>query len=76
MTTFQHDNLRVLMALKSLTSREVAESVGVSAITVANWRRGISTPQSQHLVPLAKALGVELAFFFGKVNVLVGSESA
>lgn len=73
---FQHDNLRVLMALKSLTSQEVAVSVGVSAITISNWKRGVSSPQAKHLNPLAKALDVEIAFFFGKVNVLVGSESA
>ena len=74
--TFQHDNLRCLMALKSLTSKEVAEAINVSAITVSNWKRGVSTPQSQHLSPLAKYLEVEIAFFFGKINILVGSESA
>lgn len=73
--SFQHSNLRVLMAMKSVTSQEVAVAVGVSALTISNWKRGKSSPHSKYLSPLATALNVEIPFFFGKINVLVGSEN-
>lgn len=49
--------------LASLTKRELAELVGVSAAAVGQWESGVSTPKPENLADLAHALRVDGAFF-------------
>ena len=45
-----------------LTQQEVADAVGVSRNSVAQWEIGASRPAQERLVPLTKTLNVELGW--------------
>lgn len=47
-----------------LSLRALAERVGVSAMAVSKYERGLSTPSSDVLLGLARALGVRVEYFF------------
>jgi transcriptional regulator with XRE-family HTH domain len=67
--TFQHDNLRVLMAYTSQTPQEVAAALGVNTISVYNWQAGKNQPRTKHLAGLSEILGVPVNYFFSKLVI-------
>ncbi len=57
------NELRKLRSERGLTLVAVAVLVGVDFSTVSRWESGDRTPTPQHVVTLAKALGVSVARF-------------
>lgn len=49
---------------RNLTQKELAERVGITERTLAEWERDGSYPSSRHLPALAKALGVNMERLF------------
>lgn len=49
--------------LVSLTKRELADRVGLSAAAVGQWESGVSTPKPENLADLARVLRVDVTFF-------------
>ena len=56
--------LRDLRLRGHLTRRELAQAVGVDAVTVWRWERGHSIPTFTHLMALAQALAVPVTGLF------------
>lgn len=52
--------LKQWMALKDLTSAELAEKSGVSETTICNYRTGKFKPRLVNLIKIADALEVEI----------------
>lgn len=50
---------------KGVSQRQLAEIVGVSAVTVLNWENGIYDPSAKDLVKLSRALGVSIDYLVG-----------
>lgn len=59
------ENLCELMKVKGVSSYKMATSVGVHISTVTNWREG-SSPKKDHILPIAKALGVSVDDLFAE----------
>ena len=47
---------------KGFSQRQLAEIVGVSAVTVLNWENGIYEPGATDLIKLSGALGVSIDY--------------
>ncbi|HPE78552.1 MAG TPA: helix-turn-helix domain-containing protein [Gammaproteobacteria bacterium] len=62
---------RILQArrLAGLSSRALAEQVGVSAMAISKYERDENTPGSEVLLRLAKALDVRTEYFFRPTSV-------
>jgi len=52
-----------------LSTRELAEKAGVSAMAISKYERGESAPSSRVLLELAKALGVRIDYFFRQAQL-------
>ena len=50
---------------KGVSQRQLAEIVGVSAVTVLNWENGIYDPSAKDLIKLSGALGVSIDYLVG-----------
>jgi len=50
--------IRDLREARGLTQKELAQQVGVSALSVYNWEGGRKVPGGLHLFKLANVLGV------------------
>lgn len=50
---------------KGISQRQLAEIVGVSAVTVLNWENGIFEPGASDLIKLSGALGVSIDHLLG-----------
>lgn len=61
------ENIRKLREAKNLSQIEVATSIGVKSGTISNYEKGVSEPDLDKTMLLAKFLGVE-------VDVLLGLE--
>lgn len=59
--------MQISAARKKLkyTQRELAEKLGVSDKTVSKWERGAGYPDISMLLPLCKALGIEVSQLLG-----------
>lgn len=59
---------RIKLARKAsgMSMRELAERVGISAMAISKYERGLLNPSSEVLIRLAKALSVKSEFFFRK----------
>ena len=59
---------RIKLARKAsgMSLRELAERVGISAMAISKYERGILNPSSVVLIRLANALSVKSEFFFRK----------
>lgn len=49
-------NIARRQAALRLTQQEVAETLGVSVMTIHRWKRGDRTPSVDHLIGLARLL--------------------
>lgn len=47
-----------------LTQRELGKAVGVDAISVSRWERGVVEPRPKHLRALAAVGNVPVAWFY------------
>lgn len=57
------DRIRAMRRRAGLSMRQLGAAVGVSAMAVSKWERGITSPTSEHLLALAAALGVKACTF-------------
>ena len=53
--------LRELRTRRYLTQADLADLVGVTAITIAGWETGRTAPRLRNIPKLAEALGVDPA---------------
>lgn len=60
---FDPARLRQARVLACKKKTEVATLVGVSAAAIGQYEAGITKPRAEHILPLAKALGVDPGFF-------------
>ena len=51
--------LRHMRMLRGITQKELAARVGLSGFTISSWENGASTPSSENIQRIAKALSVE-----------------
>ncbi|WP_438760806.1 helix-turn-helix domain-containing protein [Enterococcus sp. AZ194] len=58
-------NIRTLRRQQGLTQNELAQKLTISAGAVSKWETGMSLPDTEHLLPLAKLFGVSLDQLFG-----------
>lgn len=68
---FQHDNLRIYMALGNHTGREIAAVVGVSPMSVYNWMNGRTAPRGETVMKLAEYFKITPSIFYSKLNIVV-----
>lgn len=54
------DRIRAARINANLNQSKVAEAIGVNAITVSRWERGVNTPGTDVLKKVAKVLGVTM----------------
>lgn len=57
---------RIKLARKAneMSMRELAEKIGISAMAISKYERGLLNPSSEVLLRLAKALAVKVEYFF------------
>lgn len=48
----------------SFTQKELGERMGVDAMTVSRWERGIVEPRPRHLRKLSEMTGLPVSWFF------------
>lgn len=58
--------LKRLRAEKGLTQKQVADVLGIAAVTVSGWEIGKSLPEAQYLTPLAEVLGTSVDSLLGR----------
>ncbi len=63
------DRLQQARNAKGLTTRQLAEIAGVSAMSISKYENGQATPSSTVLLALSKALDVRVEYFFRHTNV-------
>lgn len=61
--------IKELREAKGLTQEHVAQQLGVTQGTVANWETGARTPTLANLVRVADILGVSLDEVYGRTAV-------
>lgn len=52
------ENLKLQMRIHGFSTRALGEKIGVSAMTVSNWQRGVFSPNPDMMDKICKALGV------------------
>lgn len=55
---------RVRKEQLGLTQRELADELGLEAMTISRWERGDVTPRPQHLRELARLAKKTIAWFY------------
>lgn len=63
------ERMKMARHMAGLSQRNLAEKVGVSAMTISNYERGENVPDSDMLIRLAKALGVKFEYFVRPTSV-------
>ena len=58
--------LKKLRSEKGLTQKQVADVLGIAAVTVSGWEIGKSLPEAQYLTPLAEVLGTSVDSLLGR----------
>ena len=62
------ETIQALRRQKNLTQEQLAELVGVSRQAVSKWELNTALPDTDKLVPLARALGVSVDELLGNVS--------
>ena len=65
---------RFLRILNHLTQEELAQKLGVSRTCVANWEKGIRTPETKYILKYTQIFNVDFDFFISN-NDYVMEES-
>lgn len=63
------DRLHRARTARGLSLRALSERVGVTAMMLSKYERGLSTPSSAVLIDLSEALGVRVEYFFRTADV-------
>lgn len=63
------ERLRIARRTAGLSQRALAEGVGVSAMAISKYERGLDVPSSAVLLRLAEALGVKTEYFLRPTTV-------
>ncbi len=59
------ENIKKYRKAKGFTQKELAESVGVAAITIQQYERNVREPKMDTVVRIAQALGISVADLYG-----------
>ncbi len=65
------ERIRAARKMRGWSQRELARRIGVSAMAISKYERGLDIPGSEVLLRLAQALGVRMEFFLRPVQVTV-----
>lgn len=57
--------IRAAIENADLTQEEIAERVGVDAVTISRWKNGTRIPKADFIIPLCKATGVTPGWLYG-----------
>lgn len=60
------NNIELLRRQKGLSTKELADIIGVSASAVSQWENGAKNPRKDKLEKLADALDTSVDFLLGK----------
>ena len=63
------NRLKELRKEKKLTQEELAEKIGISKRTLANWEDGVSSIKENKLKILCEIFGVDMPYMLGYNNV-------
>jgi len=63
------NRLKELRKEKKLTQEELAEKIGISKRTLANWEDGVSSIKENKLKILCEIFGVDMPYLLGYNNV-------
>lgn len=63
------NRLKELREEKKLTQKELAEKIGISKRTLANWEKGVSSIKENKLKILCEIFGVDMPYILGYNNV-------
>lgn len=63
------ERLRLVRHFRRMTQEELAESIGVSRTAVSNWETGFAHPSVDVLIPIKKALNVNLDYLLGLKDI-------
>ena len=63
------NRLKELRKEKKLTQKELAEKIGISKRTLANWEDGVSSIKENKLKILCEIFGVDMPYMLGYNNV-------
>ena len=63
-TTIFAANLKAARKESGLTQRQLADALGVDAISVSRWERGAARPGDATVMRLCDHFGVDLAHFY------------
>ncbi|RME83843.1 MAG: helix-turn-helix domain-containing protein [Caldilineae bacterium] len=66
------ERIKAARHMAGLSQRALAERVGVSAMTISKYERGLALPDSQMLIRLSQALGRPVEYFLRPIRVSVG----
>lgn len=61
-----YQNIRAEMARCGITQKQLADSVGVSHVTLCKWLNGKSAPTIENALSVAKVLGCDVAYLFAR----------
>ena len=57
--------IRTAIENADLTQEEIAERVGVDAVTISRWKNGTRLPKADFIIPLCKATRVTPGWLYG-----------
>lgn len=60
----------------SLTQRELGEQLGLDAITISRWERGVVSPRPQHLRELARLAKKPVSWFYAEDDDVIEATPA
>ena len=66
----------LLRKKRKITQQELADLVGVKAITIMRWEKEISTPDVNQLQKIAKALNTPISYFFDESSASIKEPSS
>lgn len=66
-----NENLRALRTKNKITQQELADSVGVTSVTIGNWERGTRLPSFDLLGKLADSLNTSVDSLLGRENTSI-----
>ncbi len=62
------ERIKKAMKRKGVTQEQLAEEIGVSRVTVTQWRTGTRSPSYEHLTKLCNALDIDTGYLFCEYN--------
>ena len=65
------ERIKSARAMAGMSQRDLGAAIGVSAMTISKWERGLVSLSSQHLLRLGTALGRKVEYFLRTRTVKV-----